>query len=137
MKVAIQAGYETCGPLARYFSEGPGVPLRLGQWQRDGERRALQVPGPDLDGAAVAGDDRRDYREAEPGALDLADPGGRGTEEPLEQGALLLGRDADAGVTDRDHRLAVDDVDTEADRPAVLGELHRIAEQVDHHPLEL
>ena len=35
------------------------------------------------------------------------------------------------------HGLVVLDADAEADGAAVLGELHGVAEQVDHHPLEL
>jgi hypothetical protein len=51
--------------------------------------------------------------------------------EPLEQTGYLLPGDADAGVGNRDDRLAVAGAHGDANG-AVEGELQRVAEQVQH-----
>ena len=112
-----------------------------------GRVRGRRGRDPEAEGAAEAGDALdRDLaahqldelagdREAEPGAAALARHRRLDLGEALEQEALRLLRDADAGIADRDlepaagaRQVAERDVDG-----AGLGELDRVADQVHQH----
>ena len=113
--------------------------------------KVLPLPGvadqPDL--AAEQARDLAADRQAEAGAAVLAAGGAVGLLERLEDDLLLVRRDADAGVADRegDHRLgAVERLrgrapaargrrDLQRDA-ALLGELERVGEQVLEHLLQ-
>ena len=104
------------------------------QRQPDRERGALQVGGSYVDLPTVGRHDRGHDRQSQPGALDRALLSRGRAEEALEEAGLLLGRDADPGVGDRQPRLAVVHLRRHLDPAAVLGELDRVAQQVRQRP---
>ena len=98
-------------------------------------------PRPDLafdpDVAAHQLDQPRRDRQAEAGAAEAAGRRAVRLRERLEDQLLLVARDADAGVDDREVQADLAgqlrrDVDAQPDLPAV-GELDRVADQVDEH----
>src|SRR5436190_14972150 len=125
-------------PAARGPPNRPRDPFRASLVERrgdgsglDGEVHAhggaLTFLGAHPDLTAVPVHDRGDDRQAHAGSLDRAFLRRAGPEEPGEQLFLLLGRDAESGVTDLEHRLVVLTAYGAADRTAVLGELQRVA----------
>ena len=85
----------------------------------------------------MRGHDRVDDRQAQTGALDGALLGRGGAEELGEQVSLLGCRDADAGVADLEHGVVTVQGEPAHDAAPVGGELHRVAEQVHHHPVQV
>src|SRR5437879_2915503 len=75
--------------------------------QPEGEGRAGARLAPQADVTAVVGRHVLDDGEAEPGAAGRPRPGRVGPEEPFEHPLLVLVRDADAPVGDRDLGVAV------------------------------
>ncbi len=98
--MAGRAGSEALGRVRL------GVGFGFGQRQPDRDRHALPGRALGVDRAAVGLDDRRDDREAEPGAAPAARPRGVGAVEPLEHPCrLLLGRVPGPCVGDHDDRV--------------------------------
>src|SRR5260221_614869 len=76
-------------------------------------------------------------RKAEPGALGLARVVAPDLLELLEHRAVVLLRDADAGVLDRDGDAGRVELRAHVDTAAVGGELHRVRKKVEQDLLEL
>jgi len=76
-------------------------------------------------------------RKAKAGALGLARVVAPDLLELLEHRGMVLGRDADAGVLDRDGHAGGVELRADVDAPAVRGELHRVRQQVEQDLLEL
>ena len=110
---------------------------RQAQRQVERERAAVPLRAVHVQRASHEAHEPRRDREAEAGAAEQACGGPVGLREGLEDGLLPRGRDADAGVTHREvqARLAlriVGQVHEQLHRSG-LGELDRVAEQVDEH----
>jgi hypothetical protein len=82
------------------------------------------------DGALVGVDDGLGDGEPEAAARDHPLGGGLGPEEPFEDPLPVDGQDADAGVSDAQHRLVSLDGQGDSDLPVLRGELHRVGDQV-------
>jgi hypothetical protein len=115
------------GGDARLLQRAALAALRLVD-RRQEQRERAALAGVALD-AQVATEEARDLatdREAEPGAAVLAARRAVGLLECLEDQALLVLRDADAGVGHREREdVGSGAVDPEVD-PAALRELHRV-----------
>src|SRR5262245_18788273 len=105
---------------------------------RDGEREegALADLALDPDRPAVQLDELPAQGEPQPGALA---PGraGRHLAELLEHGVLILGRDTDARVGDRDLETAVRRDGPDLDPAALRRELDRVGQEIEHDLLDL
>src|SRR3989337_30650 len=122
----------------RGHSETSGACLASAvQRQLEGELGPLSERALEADRAAVQLDEAPGERYAEPGAFGLVGAVRADLLEFLENGCMILRRDAEAGVADRDleHRSAR--LRVHAHRAAVRRELHRVREQVQHDLLEL
>ena len=101
--------------------------------QRDRHRRSLALAALEIDGAAVLLDDRAHDHEPEPRAGNRLPRRGRCAEEAGEELALLVDRDADAGVGDGDPRERAVLHDADRHRAAGVGELDRVRDQIVEH----
>src|SRR6185436_890987 len=99
---------------------------RLAQRQREAEGRAASRRAIDPDCAAVQLDELPRQREPQPGALGLARRVLADLTELLEQLRLIVGRDADARVLDRDLDLVGVEHGADVDLAALRRELHRV-----------
>ncbi len=102
----------------------------MAQGQRDGERRAAVRRAVDGDRAPVQAHQLAHHRQPDSAALTRSRPRPLHAVEPLEQARQLVGRDAGAGVGDRQLRRAP--VGAQPDPDAALeGELHGVGQQVE------
>src|SRR6185436_10172983 len=106
-------------------------------WNGKGERRALTGLALDPDLAAVQLDELAGQGQAQAGALVLARVVRSDLAELLEDGLVVLGRDADAGVGDRDLGRAVGHRGPDLDAAPFWRELHRVRQQVHQYLLDL
>src|SRR6266404_6461285 len=104
------------------------------QGEREGRAAADRALYPDA--PAVERDELPGQGESEPGALDGAARGAH-LAELLEHRLVVLGRDADPGVGDRDLDRVVPERGPHVDAPAFRGELEGVGEQVEEHLLHL
>src|SRR3546814_2695682 len=125
-----------------FFKQKTAYEMRISDWSSDVcssdlERGAAPGLGLHPDAPAHQFDDALGNRQAQAGAAIQAGGGGVGLAEGLEQPALRLLRDADAGVADLEAQLVLGGGlagpgHVDRDR-AALGELHRVADQVAQH----
>ncbi len=113
--------------LVRRAGIGAGELHRQGQ--REGAARSLAARH--HDGAAEELGEGSGDREAEAGAAEAAGRGGVGLGEALEQPADLLGVHADSGIADREVQDRVRVACHRKADAAVLGELRRVAQEID------
>src|SRR3989442_9980304 len=106
-----------------------GGPL-VGNRQHQRKRAALARIARELELAAEEPRQLATDREPEPGAAVLAAGAAVGLLERLEDDSLLVGRDADAGIADREgHRARVARRDAQA-HGALLRELEGVGDEV-------
>src|SRR5205823_607002 len=99
---------------SRTTNHEPRLPSRrLRHRQGDGERAALILLRHHGDVAAVQADHLAGQRQAQAGALDLADPRVFGPVELLEETGPVLLADADARVADGELQLGLRGVDVD------------------------
>src|SRR5262245_20664459 len=112
------------------------IPL-LSQRQREAEGRALAGHAFEADRPAVQLDEALGERKPETRPFGLAHLVTPDLLEFLEHQCLVLGRDPDAGVLDRDLDPAGVLLRAYVDPPAVGRELHGVGKEVEHDLLEL
>src|SRR5204863_6769527 len=101
------------------------------RWQREREGAAPPRLALDPDPPAVELDERAAEREAQTGALLGGAVGPSGLGELVEYAHLIRGRDAHAGVADRDQHAGALGLGLERDGAARGGEFHRVGQQVE------
>src|SRR3979411_88700 len=95
-----------------------------------GEPRAGAGLAPELYVPAVVGGNVLAYCQPQPGAAGRSTPRLIDAEEPLEDAFLMLGRNAQAAVSDGDLHQAVHQPSTDGHRTTRRRVRHRIAKQV-------
>ena len=89
-----------------------------------------------FDGAAVHLRQLPGNRQAQAQSAALARDAGIRLTEPLEHVRQELGRDADAGIADRDFDVRVDALEPDLHFAAAVRELHGVRQQIPHHLLQ-
>src|SRR5580658_3512575 len=113
-----------------------GYNVRLGGWQLDGEFRAFTQTAVYFDGSAHLFDGVLDDGKAQAGAAQGARSRFVDAVEALEDARQILGRDADAGVSDQDVDLSVPGSHLDLDFTARPVELDGVIKQIDKDLLQ-